>query len=329
VSNLVGKISVSGISTNELNTLDNITSNVQIQIDQKQNLNQNLSDISTIDPINGAFIVGDGTKFIKKSPSEVRTSLNLGNIVFQDSTDISITGGSVTGITDITIADGGTGASTPEAARFNLNVDIKGTDNSTDVTLAQVPSNYLSISRQEITSGVVPIELGGTASTSAQGARANLRLGSIATQDSTDISIVGGTITGITDLAIADGGTGASTAADARINLGLGTVSTQDSSAISITGGSITGITDISIGDGGTGASTANQARTNLGLAIGTDVQAWDQVLEDLSGQSPTKNNFLVGDGTNFTMKSPADSRAALNLGSIATQNINNVKSCR
>ena len=326
VSNLVGKISASGISTNELNTLDNITSNVQIQIDQKQNLNQNLSDISTIDPRNGVFIVGDGTKFIKKSPSEVRTSLNLGNIVFQDSTDISITGGSVTGITDITIADGGTGASTPEEARFNLNVDIKGTDNSTDVTLTQVPSNYLSISRQEITSGVVPIELGGTASTSAQGARANLRLGSIATQDSTDISIVGGKITGITDLDIADGGTGASTAADARTNLGLGTVSTQDSSAISITGGSITGITDITIGDGGTGASTANQARTNLGLAIGTDVQAWDQLLEDLSGLSPTTNNFLVGDGTNFTMKSPADSRAALNLGSIATQNINNVK---
>ena len=46
-------------------------------------------------------------------------------------------------------------------------------------------------------------------------------LGTIATQASSNVSITGGSITGITDLAIADGGTGASTAPNARINLGL------------------------------------------------------------------------------------------------------------
>ncbi len=52
-------------------------------------------------------------------------------------------------------------------------------------------------------------------------------------------TITGGSITGITDLAIADGGTGASTPAVARTNLELGTLATQNASNVAITGGTI------------------------------------------------------------------------------------------
>jgi hypothetical protein len=59
-------------------------------------------------------------------------------------------------------------------------------DNSTDVTLATVANNYLSLSGQEITAGIVPVSLGGTGSGDLSTVRANLGLGTAATTASTD-----------------------------------------------------------------------------------------------------------------------------------------------
>jgi hypothetical protein len=44
--------------------------------------------------------------------SEARTNLGLGSITTQNSNNVNITGGTIAGITDLTVADGGTGAST-------------------------------------------------------------------------------------------------------------------------------------------------------------------------------------------------------------------------
>ena len=98
----------------------------------------------------------------------------------------------------ISVAGGGTGATTAAGARSNLGLGVVATAN------------------------VVPIAWGGTEATTAAGARGNLGLGSMATQNGNSVSITGGSITGIAALGIAFGGTGATTAAGIRSNLGLG-----------------------------------------------------------------------------------------------------------
>ncbi|MFA5933598.1 MAG: tail fiber domain-containing protein [Microgenomates group bacterium] len=56
----------------------------------------------------------------------------------------------------------------------------------------------------------IAVTAGGTGASTAADARTNLGLGTISTQAANSVSISGGTITGITDLAVADGGTGRS-----------------------------------------------------------------------------------------------------------------------
>jgi len=93
------------------------------------------------------------------------------------------------------------------------------------------------------------------------------------------VSITGGTITGITDLAVADGGTGASTASAARTNLGLAIgsdVQAFDSQLADVAGLAVTDGNFI-VGNGTNFvAESGSTARASMGVAIGTDVQAFD-----------------------------------------------------
>jgi hypothetical protein len=76
--------------------------------------------------------------------------------------------------------------------------------------------------------------------------RTTLGLGSIATQASSAVAITGGSITGITDIAVADGGTGSSTAAGALTNLG----------ALPLAGGDMSGALTLQSGVALTAGST-------------------------------------------------------------------------
>ena len=170
--------------------------------------------------------------------------------------------------------------------RTTLGVDSSGTDNSTDITISSATSyNYITLSAGQV-----------------------LTLNQVDLQ--TDVS---------NTLPVSSGGTGSTTASAARTALGLGTISTQDSDDVTISGGNISGIVDLAIADGGTGASSVGAARTNLGVSIGSDVQAWDQQLDDISALAVTDGNIIVGNGTTWVAESGATARASLGLGTAAT----------
>ena len=92
----------------------------------------------------------------------------------------------------------------------------------------------------------------------------------IGTMTSASVAITGGSVTGITDLVVADGGTGVSTLTDGGVLLGSGTGA--------ITAMAVLGDGEMIVGDGTTDpvAESGATLRTSIGVAIGSDVQAFD-----------------------------------------------------
>lgn len=125
-------------------TITNITANYLLKVksdasgfDTTPPLSS-LGDVLT--PTLNYVLVANGSDWIVTSPSAARTALGLGTISTQSSSSVNITGGSITSITDLAIADGGTGASTAPNARTNLGLVIGTNVQAYDATLSGLAS---------------------------------------------------------------------------------------------------------------------------------------------------------------------------------------------
>jgi len=128
------------------------------------------------------------------------------------------------------------------------NVTMATGVNSVTITVASIPS--------EDVTGTIAIANGGTAATTASGARTNLGLGTISTQDANNVSISGGSVTGITDIVVADGGTGVSTITDGGVLVGKGAGAIENTGLLGkgtlIVGDGATNPTTLTVGSNGT-----------------------------------------------------------------------------
>lgn len=165
----------------------------------------------------GITIPNGAIEFLYVDGTDARTI--TGSIASQDSNNVSITGGSISGVSVVANASSLGVRDSDGSHVLSIAAGSNLTANRVFTLTTGDAARTLDVSAGDVTISTAGANLIDDTDASAQ--RTTLGLGTIATQNASNVSVTGGSITGITDLALADGGTGASLA-DPNANAVLG-----------------------------------------------------------------------------------------------------------
>jgi hypothetical protein len=176
-------------------------------------------------------VTTDTTGTLKIQTSGVDAiSINAGQLVTLTNPLPAGSGG--TGLSTLTTNGALYATSSSAVASGTLPVAAGGTGTTTstgsgNAVLSASPSLTGTPLAPTATAGTNTTQIATTAFTTTAVSTAVAALGTMSTQNANSVTITGGSITGITDLAVADGGTGASTLAANSVLLGNGSAAIQ------------------------------------------------------------------------------------------------------
>ena len=263
-------------TTAELNYTDGVTSNIQTQLNTKQPLDAQLTDIASLTPTDGTFIVGNGTNFVAEAPATALASLG----VTSTATELNVLDGTTVTTTELNYVHNVTSPiQTQLNAKQALNAKL------TDISNLTLADNFFLVStgtNLALESPATALESLGVTATATELNYVDGVTSSIQTQLGTKAPLASPTFTGTLTAPIIN--------ATSDLKIGGETI-----------GATVTEINYLS------GVTSSVQTQLDALQASDTDLSA-------IAALTPSDSTFIVGNGTSWVAETGATVRASLGL---------------